>query len=223
MKLVAIMGSPHGMKGNTGKVLAPLLEAAEKAGAEVTTHSLADLHIAPCRGCDACHKTGQCAIKDDFHAVRQTMIDADAIVLATPNYIFSVSAQMKALFDRCCGPLHLQLLDGKYAAAVVTSGGSGYDEVESYMLRFLRSLGCWTVGSVGAEAWQLFDESKASEVQQTAADLGTQLIAAAQAKQPIPEQQAERDAFRERMRDLMIRQRERWPYEYQYWEALGRL
>jgi len=40
MELVAILGSPHGMKGNTGKLLAGLLDGAKSAGADVVTYSL---------------------------------------------------------------------------------------------------------------------------------------------------------------------------------------
>ena len=222
MRLTAIMGSPHGMQGNTGRLLAGLLDGAQAAGAEVALYSLSDLQVAPCRGCDACHKVGQCAIHDDFQGIRQAMVDADAIVLASPNYIASITAQMKALFDRCCGPLHLQLLEGKYAAAVVTSGGSGAEEVAQYMLRFLRTLGCWTVGSVGAEGWQLFDEAACAQAVESAAALGKQLVAAAAAKQTFPDQEPERQVFYGRMKDLMTRQQERWPYEYEYWRAAGR-
>jgi multimeric flavodoxin WrbA len=223
MKVVAVLGSPHGMKGNTGAVLASLLKGAEDAGAEATTYSLADLNVAPCRGCDVCHKTGRCAIQDDFPRLLGAMLEADALVLASPNYIFSVSAQLKALLDRCCGPLHLQEFQDQYAAAVVTSGGAGGDEVERYLLRFLRSLGCWTVGSVGTEALRLFDDTMRAEVLQSAEKLGAQLVAAARDQLPMPDQQVEREAFYQRMKDLMARQRERWPYEYEYWRARGRL
>jgi len=187
------------------------------------TYCLADMKVAPCRACDVCHKTGRCAIEDDFAILRQAMLDADAIALASPNYILSVTAQMKAFFDRCCGLLHLQALEGKYAAAAVTSGGAGYEEVERYTLRFLRSLGCWTVGSVGTEASRLSDDAAAAPVLRSAAALGTQLVAATEAGQPMPEQQVEREAFYQRMKDLMVRQQERWPYEHECWKARGRL
>ena len=223
MKLVAILGSPHGMKGSTGRLLAGLLDGAREAGAEVSTYSLSEKQVAPCRACDVCHKTGKCSIQDDFQELLQAMLDADAIVLASPNYIVSVTAQMKALFDRCCGPLHLQIMDGKHAAAVVTSGGGGSEEVESYILRFLRTLGCWTVGSVGAEGAQLFGEDSRTKMLVSAASLGAKLVVAAEAKQTFPDQQAERDAFRQRMKQLMTFRREEWPYEYEYWEAAGRL
>ncbi|MCD6365646.1 MAG: flavodoxin family protein [Planctomycetes bacterium] len=59
--------------------------------------------------------------------------DRRSTVLGSPNYIFNVSAQMKALLDRCCGPLHRNAWDGKYGVAVVTSGGGGQEQVDRYL------------------------------------------------------------------------------------------
>jgi multimeric flavodoxin WrbA len=223
MKLVAVLGSPHGMKGNTGKVLDALVAAAKGRGAEVALFSLADLDVQPCRACDTCHKTGKCPTRDDFPAIRDAMLAADGVVLASPNYIFSVSAQMKCLFDRWCGPLHLQATEGKYGAAVVTSGGAESPEVEKYILRFLRAMGCWTVGSVGTEGWKLADPATSGPVLQAAAALGTDLVNAIEAKATYPNQLSERRAFHERMKALVTMRKADWPFEYEHWRALGRL
>ncbi|MGQ9731725.1 MAG: flavodoxin family protein [Candidatus Zipacnadales bacterium] len=223
MNLVAIMGSPHGMKGNTGTLLSALLEGAKEAGAETTIHSLSDLYVAPCRACNVCHKTGECSISDGFQEIRRTMLEAEAIVFASPNYIQSVTAQLKALFDRLCGPLHLQQMVGKYGAAVVTSGGSGAEEVKRYMLRFLRNLGCWTVGSISAEGQELLDPGASAQTMVRAKALGKKLVATAESGKTFPDQQTERDAFFERMKQLVLHRREEWPYEYEYWRSQGRL
>ena len=219
MKIVAILGSPHGMKGNTAKLLGETIRAAEKAGATVTTLSLAELKVEPCRGCDVCHKTGTCGRKDDFVKIKKAMEQSDGIILATPNYIFHVSAQLKALLDRCCGPLHLQHMDGKYGAAVVTSGGGGDEEILQYMQRFLRTLGCWTVGGVASPAHQLGDP----KVVIAAADLGTRLAQAIQQKEKFPDQAKERADFFARMKYVVSSRKEEWAYEYEYWKAQGRL
>ena len=139
------------------------------------------MDVKPCRGCGACHKTGQCVIKDDFKEVEDALLKADGIVLASPNYIFSVTAQMKALMDRCSCPIHCQAMEGKYGAAVVTSGGSGSDEVEGYLLRFLRALGCWTVGSVAAEAGEIEGKSGQGGRFGEARDLGARMVEAIRA------------------------------------------
>ncbi len=223
MQIVAVLGSPHGMKGSTGKVLDAHIAAAKGRGADVTLLSLGELKVEPCRACDTCHKTGTCPTRDDFNAIKHAMLAADGIVLASPNYIASVTAQMKCLFDRWCGPLHLQAMEGKYGAAVVTSGGKESSEVEAYILRFLRAMGCWTVGSLGAEGWRLANPATASPVLEAAADLGTRLVEAIEKKEAFPDQLPERRAFFERMKMLVTMRKADWPFEYERWRALGRL
>lgn len=223
MKIAAIIGSPHGMKGQTGILLDAMLDAMREAGAEVTTFELSAMTVKPCRGCDACHRKGTCAIDDDYKIIRAAMLEADGIVLASPNYFVSVSAQLKAMIDRCCGLIHLQAIDGKYGAAVVTSGGPGGDEVESYMLRFMRSLGYATVGSVNALGWQMRVDGMKEPNLQAAAALGVQLVNAIKERRQFPEQAPEREAIMERMKGLMIAQKDRWTYEYQYWIEQNRL
>jgi len=207
------------MKGSTGKVLEALFAAAKGRGAEVTLFSLADLDVQPCRACDACHKTGKCPTRDDFEPIKDAMLAADGVVLASPNYIFSVTAQMKCLFDRWCGPLHLQAMEGKYGAAVVTSGGVESPEVENYILRFLRAMGCWTVGSVGAEGWKLSDPAAGGPVLHAAAALGGALVDAIETKATYPDQLPERRAFHDRMKALVTLRKADWPFEYERWQA----
>jgi multimeric flavodoxin WrbA len=221
MKLMAVMGSPHGMAGNTGPMLKALIDAAKDAGAEVDLFCLSEMDVRPCRGCGACHKTGECVIKDDFARIKEALLGSDGIVLASPNYIFSVSAQLKAMMDRCSCPIHCQALDGRYGAAVVTSGGGGEDEVADYAQRFLRVLGCWTVGSAGAAAWQLAEKAGRRQALQRAAALGRALVEAVEQKKTYPEQAEERAAFQERIRALVMAQGDEWPYEFAWWQKEG--
>ncbi len=223
MNIVAILGSPHGMKGTTGTLLAGAISSAEAAGAETKTFLLSEMTVKPCHGCDACHRTGECSIKDDFKTLKTAMLAADGVILASPNYITSVSAQMKAVFDRCCGPLHCQAMQGKYGAAVVTSGGAESEVVEKYMIEFLRIMGCWTVGSVGAGAQQIMDEKSRAPKLKTAAALGARLVGAIRDKKRYPGQVAVQRAFYERMKMLVTMRKDDWAYEYKYWKSLGRL
>ena len=41
--------------------------------------------------------------KDDMSEILDKMLAADVIVMATPVYFYTMSAQMKTLIDRCCG------------------------------------------------------------------------------------------------------------------------
>jgi multimeric flavodoxin WrbA len=199
-----------------------LAGGARAGGAEVQSVSLADTKIEPCRACDGCHRTGTCRVDDDFQKVRSAIESADGLVLASPNYISSVSAQMKAFMDRCCGPLHLQVFEGKYGAAVVTSGSESAG-VEAYLLRFLQSLGLWTVGSIGAEGGKLADPSARDRVLDEAARLGARLVDAIRKHETFPDQTSVRRPFYERMRALVAMRKDDWPYEYEYWKSRGRL
>ena len=223
MQLVAIMGSPRGMKGSTGHLLGEVVKEAENHGSSVQTFSVARMDIQPCRACDVCHKEGRCVIEDDWETVRQAMLDADGIILASPNYIFSVTAQLKAMLDRTSGLIHCLALDGKYGAAVVTSGGSGSDVVASYLLSCLRAFGCWTVGSIGAEAWQLRDEAISKPIVERATSLGRDLVSAIRQRKTFPDQEQERRAFFERMKTLVTAMKDEWPFEHEYWRSHGRL
>ena len=129
MKIVAIIASPRGMQGNTGRLLEEVLAGIHETGAETEILSLKSLDVKPCVACDICHKTGICNIRDDYEGIKEKLLACDGFILASPNYIFSVTAQMKALFDRCNGLVHCMALEGKYAAVVETSGGGEDQEV----------------------------------------------------------------------------------------------
>jgi multimeric flavodoxin WrbA len=221
MNIVAVNGSPHGMKGATAVLLSEVTRAAQAAGAAVTTLLLADGVVGPCRACDTCHRVGTCPIKDDFATYRDPLLAADGVILASPNYLFSVSGQMKCFMDRCGGPLHLVALRNKYSAAVVSSGGGESADVETYLLRYLRAFGAWTVGSVAAPAAALFDPGMRPKALAPAAQLGADLAQAIAARKVYADQAVEQVAFAERMKGLVRFRKDQWTYEYQQWESRG--
>jgi len=82
-------------------LLAEFMRGAASKEAEVKTVILNNLKITPCQHCDACLETGECKIKDDMQMVYQELERADRIVLASPIQFTGVTAQMKAMIDRC--------------------------------------------------------------------------------------------------------------------------
>lgn len=100
MKVLGIAGSPR-KGGNTDTLMARFMEGAASKGAEVKTLSACSLKIAGCFHCDACYEKGCCKVNDDMPMVYREMESADRIVLASPLHFMSVTAQMKALIDRC--------------------------------------------------------------------------------------------------------------------------
>lgn len=110
---VLILSSTPRKGGNSDRLCDAFAEGAKEAGNEVEKVRIADMDIGYCRGCYACQKLGHCAIRDDAAQVLDKMMAADVIVLASPVYYYSISAQLKALFDRTVA-IYPKLTDKTY-------------------------------------------------------------------------------------------------------------
>lgn len=100
MRVLGITGSPR-RGGNTDLLLDEVLKGAASKGAETKKIILSDLKVDPCQHCDTCLKTGRCKLMDDMQMIYEELEKADRIVLASPIQFMSVTAQMKAMIDRC--------------------------------------------------------------------------------------------------------------------------
>jgi len=102
-KIVILNGSPV-RDGNTAMLINWFSEGARLQGAEIEIINAAFLKIKAtgCTSCRLCQtaKEYKCVIEDDLSPVLAKMAEAEVIVLATPLYFFSASAQLKVVFDR---------------------------------------------------------------------------------------------------------------------------
>lgn len=100
IKILILNGSPR-EKGNTAALAEKLTAGANQVGAEVETIFLHNLDIRPCDACDFCQEDGSgCVIGDDMQSLYPKMRAADAIVIASPVYWYSLTAQIKLCIDR---------------------------------------------------------------------------------------------------------------------------
>jgi multimeric flavodoxin WrbA len=101
--LLALVGSPRA-GGNTDVLVDEAIAAFTDAGGTAEKVALAGMTINPCRGCFACMKGDGletvCAQKDDMTGLYRRMIETDAMIWATPIYMWSPTAQMKLFLDR---------------------------------------------------------------------------------------------------------------------------
>ncbi len=101
MRILGLQGSPR-KKGNTYYLLSTFMEEAEKFGAQTHTVDVCHKHILPCKEYIVCEKKGYCPIDDDVkHEIYAQIRWADVIVMASPVFFYNVTAQLKALIDRC--------------------------------------------------------------------------------------------------------------------------
>jgi multimeric flavodoxin WrbA len=100
-KILVIAGSPR-RHGNSTILAETAAEAAREAGADVEVIHLGELSISPCTACDACRKNpnGGCIIQDDMVAIYPKLEEVNGLILASPVYWFTMSAQLKAFIDR---------------------------------------------------------------------------------------------------------------------------
>jgi multimeric flavodoxin WrbA len=131
MKIITILGSPR-KKGNTAKVLSMFEEKVDK-NHEVERINITQYKVGGCLGCYKCKENKDepgCVQKDDALTIFEKMIQADAIVYASPLYCWSFASQIKPLIDRhfCLvsgdfTPEQDSLISGKPAALLVTCAG----------------------------------------------------------------------------------------------------
>ncbi|MCL5949025.1 MAG: flavodoxin family protein [Candidatus Bathyarchaeota archaeon] len=116
-------------QGNSDWMLNTLLEAAMLEEAEVDKVYLRDFekrqNLKQCTGCDACVTTGECAIKDGMQKIYPKLLEAQVIVVATPNYFKNVNGLTKLFIDRTNALLrkdNVRRLKKKYAIGLLVGG-----------------------------------------------------------------------------------------------------
>ncbi len=99
-KVLILSGSPR-KGGNSDTLCDCFMRGAQEAGHEVEKVWVQGKRVAPCLACYYCKDhSGECAVKDDMGEILGKMLAADVIVLASPVYFYSISAQLKAVIDR---------------------------------------------------------------------------------------------------------------------------
>jgi multimeric flavodoxin WrbA len=100
MYILAISASPR-RHGNSETLLDHALKGAVSAGAKTEKIVLSLLDIKLCHGSDTCFKGAKCFVKDDMTGLLDKVNKSDGIIVSSPVYFGSITAQLKAMIDRC--------------------------------------------------------------------------------------------------------------------------
>ena len=101
MLVLGFQGSPR-KKGNTAFLLTNFMQAVEKLGAQTRIIEVTRKNIIPCKEYVVCERKGYCPIDDDVKTEIYPLIrQAEVVVLASPIFFFNMTAQLKAVVDRC--------------------------------------------------------------------------------------------------------------------------
>ncbi len=186
VKILALFGSPR-KKGNSTLLANHIILGAESQGATVESIRLNGLNIKPCQGCYMCQEEGSkgCAVDDDMQDIYSKIIEAGALIIASPVYWFTMSAQTKIFMDRCMAMYNENheesQLYGKNIAIAMTYGDK--DAFCSGCINALRTfqdvdnyVGAYIVGMVYGSAEEPGEVAANTELIQDAEALGKKLV-----------------------------------------------
>ncbi len=105
IKLLVISGSPT-TQSSTDLLLRAASDALVEAlnpthPVEVSFIKLNDLQFIPCQSCGKAPHEEWCVFHDDVSPVLDQLAECDCLLVGSPIYFDSVSAQLKLLMDRC--------------------------------------------------------------------------------------------------------------------------
>lgn len=105
MNILILLGSPR--KGGNTELLVEAFVKGVSQKHHIEVVSVRDYKVNPCMGCNACFKSkdNTCVQKDDMQLIYEKMAHTDMLVIASPVYFYGLSAQLKAVIDRCHNPI----------------------------------------------------------------------------------------------------------------------
>ncbi len=216
MKVLLVSSSPRKEKSNTFVLALSALEGLSDEGVSPEIIHLSDHHISFCQHCEECHKKIlYCSVNDSAPLILNKMMEADGIILASPNYINQVTASMKALFDRSTHFIHCRRLLGKYVAAVVTSGSGQDKEVLNYIRYYANVCGAQYSGGISSPA-HIVREKKEEAYQ-----LGRKMFQDIKEREVFADQMQIIEAAKEYFMKVLQLRKEEWKEEYNYWREKG--
>ena len=219
--VVAVNGSPHAGAGNTSMMIEMLRDPLAQEGFQLDVINLAECDIDYCYGCAFCLEKGKCWIDDNHRSIAKRLLTADGIVMASPVYVLSVTAQMKAFLDRSLGYGHKPRSTWKPGLAVCVSAGLGETEVGDYLAGILRIYGAFPVGTLTAISVGPGEFMGVETVTARAQDLAQDLARAIKEKRRYPA--TDRDLrFYQFMGDLVKNHKDTaMKHDYKHWQAHG--
>jgi len=175
MRILTVHGSPD-PEGNSGRLLKACIEGMkEVSGTEVESVNVYDYDVAPVWKDflrDVMQKTTD-RVKDDMPQLKEKMLKADIIVLATPVFWYQLSGKLKLFVDRWSDFINPDWSTGlKGKGLVLLSTHSGFNVINSSdflqmsMFATAQFLGMVWMGAVGGRAempWQWDDRASLTE------------------------------------------------------------
>ena len=186
-RILGLCGSPV-RGGSTEVLIREILRGAESKGAVSEFIFLNELDIMPCQACGRSPEEGNCFFNDGMDEIYEKFDRCDAIVVGSPIYFDSVSAQTKLFIDRTncfrainpAGPeFFTPRIKKERKGAIVLVGGER--EKYEYARRVIGGFFVWanieSVGVIyyGHSSWDKGSVANETELLKRAFELGVLL------------------------------------------------
>lgn len=177
MKVFAVNGSAR-KDGNTAILLSTVIGELEKEGIQTEMVQLAGQQIRGCLACYKCFKNKNfCCVqdKDILNELLAKMRAADGILIGSPTYFSDVSANIRALIERCgfVGRANDYMLKRKVGAGVVAVRRAGAIPAFSsinlflcYMQMMIPGSSYWNIG-VGMNPGDVKNDAEGIQTMET--------------------------------------------------------
>jgi len=172
MKITGFVGSPC-KNGNVELLVSQVLEGAATQGLETRKIYLNNLEIRPCQSCGIDPHPKRCLLDDDMSQIYGALETSDVIVLGSPVYFDTVSAQVKLMIDRsnCLMP-YVRKNDGTYGferrlnkrKKGVFVAVSGTDQDYKAILATIKGFFNWTNTTLAEIIYYAHDDNKLGSV-----------------------------------------------------------
>ncbi|MCX7766000.1 MAG: flavodoxin family protein [Candidatus Sumerlaeia bacterium] len=216
MKVILLSASPRKENSQTFLLACEVLKGCNNKEAQTEIIHLADYTIKFCQACGCCHKKIlDCPLQDDVLKILNKLLEADGIILASPNYLNQITASLKALMERASTFIHCLRLEGKYIAGVVSSGSGRDKAVLNYIKEYANSCGAQYSGGISAQAPVILKKK------QEARQLGKKLRADIIERRKYPLQLKNIEQHKQYFKWVIKRRKKEWKEEYEYWQEKG--
>lgn len=129
MKIISIISSCR-KDGNTSRIVSLIekqilsITRSKNIDIELEKVYLGEVELKNCRGCRLCFDKSEamCPLKDELLVVRDKILQADGLLVASPVYVEDVNGVMKNWIDRMAFISHRPAFAGKTAIVITTSG-----------------------------------------------------------------------------------------------------
>jgi multimeric flavodoxin WrbA len=158
MKVLTIFASPRS-NGNTDRVLGWIEGDLREGGHSVERIPLTTQDVRDCAACLACAESNDepgCVLQDDVRNILEKMRTADAVLFASPLYMWGVTGTLKRLYDRFLCLVrgwgtaeHSSFIEGKRLAQLITCAGGDGENTAPASTSFDRLAGFLKADSLG--------------------------------------------------------------------------